>query len=269
MLHILFACVSFLSTILVSIFNVNSASKIWIIPVCFVGVYLVCFLLFVLFIAVVSLPIKKDKEHNKFNKFYHNFFAYAIEYICNLSRVKLKCTGLEKLPKDKKFMLVVNHRSRFDPMIIYYKLKKYPIAFISKPSNFKIPFGGKFMAKNGFISIDRKNDREALKSILRAINNIKNDEYCIGVCPEGTRNMYSINLLDFRDGCFKIATRADVPIVITTIDGTEKIKKRAPWRSTKVTFDVVDVINPKDYENTAEISKCVREKMEKSLNDKN
>ncbi|MBR2933902.1 MAG: hypothetical protein IKC33_06280, partial [Clostridia bacterium] len=48
--------------------------------------------------------------------------------------------------------------------------------------------------------------------------------------------------------CFKIPLRANVPIVVTTIEGTEKIHKNFPFKRTRVYLDVLKVIKPCEYE---------------------
>ena len=87
----------------------------------------------------------------------------------------------------------------------------------------------------------RENDREALTAILRGIKQIKDDEYCVGVYPEGTRNATEDTLLPFKSGCFKIATKTNCPIVVMSIKGSDKIKNRYPFKRTTVTLEVVDV----------------------------
>ena len=59
-------------------------------------------------------------------------------------------------------------------------------------------------------------------SFTKAAELMKNDVVSVGVYPEGTRNRDG-SLLPFHDGVFIIARKADVPIVVATIDGTEKI----------------------------------------------
>ena len=95
--------------------------------------------------------------------------------------------GLEKLPKEGRFLFVCNHRSLFDPLMVMGYLADWNIAFISKPSNMRIPLAGDLAYAAGFLAIDRENDRAALKTILTAADYMKRDLCSIGIYPEGTR----------------------------------------------------------------------------------
>ena len=81
-----------------------------------------------------------------------------------------------------------------------------------------------------------------MKTILDAVDLIKRDEVSIAVYPEGTRSKKN-KLLKFHAGVLKIAQKANVPIVVTTIRGGEDVKDRYPWRRTHVYFDVLDVFD--------------------------
>lgn len=116
------------------------------------------------------------------------------------------------------------------------------------------------------MSIDRENPRNAMKTIERATELLKKDEVSIAVYPEGTRSK-DCTLLPFHSGVFKVAQKANVPVVVTTIQGTEQVKNNYPWKSTTVRINVVKVIDA-DYvkaTKTSILSDEVRELMEKDL----
>ena len=68
------------------------------------------------------------------------------------------------------------------------------------------------------------------------------DWSCVFIFPEGTRNRTEEPLLEFKNGAFKIATKAECPVVIIAISGTEFVKKRIPRRS-DVYIKIVDVVS--------------------------
>ena len=265
MFNFIYILICFASTCAISINFIDAWQDIWIIPTTFAATYLLCALSFFLMLWFFSRFVNRNKEYNKYNGFYHHFMACCLQYMMLPFRIKIKCKGFDKLPNDKKFMLVCNHKSNFDPLLTYIKLRKYPLSFISKPSSFKIPLAGNLMIRNGFVPINRENDREALKSILRSIKHITSDEFCVAVYPEGTRNTTDQTLLPFKSGCFKIATKTTCPVAVMSIKGTEKIKNRYPFKSTKVTIELLDVLNPQDFEGTVELSDHAKELIEKSL----
>lgn len=114
------------------------------------------------------------------------------------------------------------------------------------------------------MAIDRENPRNAIKTINRAADLIASDTISVGVYPEGHRGT-GANLQEFKAGCFKTAVKANCPILVTTIWGTEKIHSNFPLRKTDVYFDVLGVIYP-GKEKTTALSEKVRTRMQENLN---
>ena len=158
-----------------------------------------------------------------------------------MSRVKVE--GKEKLPKDCRFVYVANHRSRFDPMVVMAALAKYRIAFISKASNFNIPFFGKVLRKLCFLEIDRTDPRKALETVNNAVDILKIGESSIGFYPEGTRSEDG-TLGPFHDFMFRIPKNAQVPVVVAVTYGTEQVAKRFPFPGgARITIKILGVID--------------------------
>ena len=88
----------------------------------------------------------------------------------------------------------------------------------------------------------------------------------MGIYPEGTRSKDG-KMLPFRAGAFKIAQKANVPLVIASISGTDKIKRRCPLRSTRVNLNILEVIPAEKVKalSTAELSEYAHGIMENSL----
>lgn len=166
-----------------------------------------------------------------------------------LLRIRVHVSGIEKIPKDTKVLFVSNHRSNFDPIITWYILKKWKIAFVSKPSNFKIPFFGRIIRKCCFMPIDRENPRNAIVTINKAAKLLKKQEVSIGIYPEGTRSKNG-QLLPFHNGVFKIAQKAEAAMVVLCVTGTEKISKQTPFRRTDVYLDVLEVFSAQGIKET-------------------
>ena len=177
----------------------------------------------------------------KQNQLCRHIISLGGEICCFYCGVRVHVIGREKLPTDGRFLLVANHRSLFDPLAIFHALRAYNIAFISKPSNMKLPVLGRIAAGDCFLPIDRENDREALKTILCAADYLKRDLCSICIYPEGTRSK-TRQMLPFHHGSFKIAQRAHVPLVIAAISGTDMVKKNILRRRTDVYIDVLACI---------------------------
>lgn len=204
------------------------------------GVLLGVFLLYVLFLGICALLVDPQKEYEENSGFYRFLLDSATAAAMKLLRIRVHVTGAEKLPKDTKLLFVGNHRSNFDPIVTWYAFRKWKIAFISKPSNFGIPFFGRIIRKCCFMPIDRANPRNAIITINKAARLLKKQEVSVGVYPEGTRSKTG-QLLPFHNGVFKIAQKAEVPIAMLCLTGTENIWKRTPLKYTDVYLDVLEI----------------------------
>ena len=206
------------------------------------GALFLVFIAYVLFLFFCSRVVSSKKEYEDHSRFYRALLNGATALAMKIMRIRIHISGMEKVPQDtKKVLFVSNHRSNFDPIITWYVFKMWQIAFVSKASNFKIPIFGRFIRKCCFMAIDRENPRNALKTIHKAARLLQKGEVSIGVYPEGTRSK-SCELLPFHNGVRKIAQRAEAPIVVLSISGTEQIHKNYPLHHTDVYLDVLEVI---------------------------
>ena len=232
-------------------------------------IFILCLLaLFVLWLLVgiiCALFVDKTKDCKK-SEWIYRFYAACIIYIVkHIMRIKLHISGEELLP-DRNFLLVGNHRSAFDPILEMGYLSKYNLGFVAKKELFDIPIIGRIMHKRFCLSLDRDNPRSELQTVLKAIETIKSGVASIGIYPEGTRNTTD-TLLPFKVGAFKIAQKAECPIVVAVIRNSEKVKDNAPFTRTDVYLDFVGVLDTGfiKQHKTAQISDVVREMIESKL----
>ena len=226
-----------------------------------IGTLLLC----VIFLIISSLFADRNKFYEKESKFFRFLLTYSTAIASVILRIRLKVKGKEKIPEGR-FLLVSNHRSKFDPILTWLAFGKYHIAFISKFENFKVPVFGRIIRKCCFMGIDRENPRKAVETINQASKLLINDEVSVGVYPEGKRN-YEEGLLPFHNMVFKIALKANVPIVVITVKGADKIHKNYPLHHSDVIIDVVEVIPAEKVKTmkTSEIGDYVAELMSKNL----
>lgn len=231
------------------------------------------FLLYVGFLFVCWLFVNPKKLYDKNSKFYRKVLNDNTAFWLWFLRVKVHVSGLEKLPKNtKKIVFVSNHRSNYDPVVTWLALKNWQPAFISKQSNFKIPFFGRFIRKCCFMPINRTSPKEAIKTVNHASKLLNLGEVSIGVYPEGTRNKTKDKtLLPFHNGVFKIAQRGDASLAIVCVRGTENIHKRVIFRKTDVYVDVLDLLDADKIKNSSTeiLGKYVQEKLTERLENKN
>lgn len=203
------------------------------------------FLLYVFFLGICALAVNPEKEYEKNSRFYRFVLDSATAAAMKLLRIRVHVSGIEKLPEDTMVLFVCNHRSNFDPIVTWYALKKWKIAFVSKPENFKVPLFGRIIRKCCFLAIDRENPRNAIVTINKAADLLRKQEVSIGIYPEGTRSGDK-QLLPFHDGVFKIAQKADASLAVLSITGTEEIAARTPFQPTDVYLDVLEVFPSED-----------------------
>ena len=221
---------------------------------------------YVLFLLIVTVFVP-NKEYDKVSRFYRCLLDFTLSLILKVFRVKVRVKNKQLIDDVKeRFLLVSNHRSNYDPLVTYYAFKDKGMAFVSKPENFKIPIAGKVLRKCCFLSIDRVNPRNAIRTLRKASDLVKNDVVSMGIYPEGTRSKEG-NLLEFHDGVFKIAQNANVPIVVITVENTENIVKRKFLGKIFAEIEVLEVIDKETVSSktTHELSAIVRESMLKNL----
>lgn len=221
--------------------------------------------LYILLLWISSLLVHTDREYPENSRYYRWLLNSATGIMIFVLRIRLKVSGVEKLPEGR-FLLVSNHRSNFDPILTWFVLRKRDIAFVSKRENFDVPIFGRFIRRCCFMAIDRENPRNAIRTIDQAAVLIREDKVSVGIYPEGTRSKDCV-LLPFHPGVFKIAQKANVPVVVMTVNGTEKIHRNVPFHRTVVNLDILKVIPAEKVssERTALISEDVRETMAQQL----
>ena len=230
------------------------------------GTFVAVNLLFVIFWYIVALtagssgPVENPRSICRWG------CAIIAEWLCAWGRVHTVVSGTDLLPQEGRFLWVCNHRSAFDPVVTADRLRACNIAFLSKPSNLALKGIGRLAWGAGFLAIDRENDREALKAILKAADFLKRGVCSIGLYPEGTRTKTG-KLLPFHAGSFKIAQRGSVPIVLAAIQGTEQVGRNFPLRRTHVQLDILEVIPVEKVKamNTQELSAYCRGRIAEHL----
>ena len=133
----------------------------------------------------------------------------------------------ELLDPKQRYILVANHYSYFDIPCIFAAIPQ-PIRFMAKVSLFKIPIFGWAIGRAGFIPIDRKNRRTAVKSFDLAAQRIRKGNTIV-VFPEEGRSRQR-EMRPFQRGGFLLALKSELPIVPVAIDGTFDVMRAGTLR---------------------------------------
>lgn len=225
-----------------------------------------------LFMITISYTIPR-KNYTKVSKFYKAILLANIKLALFVCGVRIKTSGKELIDAiDGRFLLVSNHLSNLDPIVTIDFLGKHDVGFISKRAVFKKFCIGRIIRKICCLPINRKSPRQSMETVNFATNLIINNACSMGVYPEGTRNRGDAKqLLPFHDGMFKIAKKANIPIVVVCVYGTQNGKENIRrFRRTNVSLDVLKVIPKETVQEltTHELSRDVRELMTNCLNSK-
>lgn len=181
------------------------------------------------------------------------------------TEMDLQVIGRENLPSEGPVLYVATHKSVFD-IVILLTLIDSPTLFIGKKEVADMPFVHKWFDALGCIYIDREDKKQALKSIMQGIQELRNGQSIV-LFPEGTRNM-SNEINHFKEAGFRLATKSQVPIVPIALSNTYKIfeeKKRI--QKTKVVVHIGQAIETKDLTKEeltslpANVEDCVKKLM--------
>ena len=238
----------------------------------FAGGWVVSLLLCFLAVWIPALKADPDREQDGDDPYIRTIVKLYAPAVFKLLGCKIETTGTEKLPKDGRFLLVCNHLYDLDPGIPLAVFPNAQLAFISKKENLQKPIVGPLMLKIQCQLIDRENDRAALKTILKCISILKEDKANIAVFPEGGIIKDGYLLHDFRPGVFKIAQKAEVPIVVCTLNGTQNIMKNVKkLRRTRIDFHLLEVIPAAELKGipTTQIAERVHSIMAEDLGREN
>src|SRR5258705_710075 len=143
--------------------------------------------------------------------------------------VKIRGEGMETIDRGKRYVLIANHHSYFDIPCIFAAIPQ-PIRFMAKKSLFSIPIFGWALARAGFIPIDRKNRRTAVKSFDLAVERIRKGNTIV-IFPEEGRSR-EVAMRPFQRGAFLLAIRSELPILPLAIDGTYEVLRVGAKRIT-------------------------------------
>ena len=145
---------------------------------------------------------------------------YLSPFLLAMSLIRIKVHGKERIKPDKTYVFVANHLSQID-IISGTAVLPQPIRFLAKAEIKKIPFFG-YMVKMLGIFVDRKSKESREKSVRYMVNELAQGN-SLFLYPEGTRNRTDQPLKEFKDGAFRVAIDAQVPIAVQTLVGTKEL----------------------------------------------
>lgn len=239
----------------------------WLAPVLLLGFFLAFLIIHAAVVALSIQLISFKSPQERFANYYRFLIRITLPMFYQLAKVKINNSGLEKAPEEGRFLLVCNHQHDFDPILMFSAFPYAELSFVGKKEIYTtLKFVAKVMHKLNCLPIDRENDREAAKTIVKAAKLLKEDKNSVVIFPEGYCSKDD-ELQPLRNGALKIAYKADVPIVVCVLDNTKSIVKNMFRRETVVEFHVLETIYPEEFKDlhTVELGDRIHREMDEAL----
>ena len=164
--------------------------------------------------------------------------------------ISVKVINKENIPTEWKYLLVSNHRSIIDPLIIELALKDSSIYgfWVSKKELYNSLFFGTFTRNANSILLDR--EAANMSSFFKDTKEVVASGNSIFIFPEGTRNKENTPLSSFKDGARLVALKNRLPILPAFIrTNANEVLKDAINNRTKgleIEIEIGEIIDYKD-----------------------
>lgn len=175
--------------------------------------------------------------------------AYSQKLLSAL-RIDVVVEGAEKLPREGCFLLISNHRSVIDPLIVEIALKETEIfgLWVSKKELYNSFFFGVFTRNAGSILLDR--EAKQMSGFFKEVKAGVDAGNSIFLFPEGTRNKERTDLSEFKEGARIIALKNRLPILPVYIRTNANDVLEAALQSSagrhQITVEIGDLIDYKE-----------------------
>jgi 1-acyl-sn-glycerol-3-phosphate acyltransferase len=190
-----------------------------------------------LVIFAVTYPFDRDR------RLLHLYScAWAQLYFWVNPAWRLRVEGREHLPWRGPAVIVANHQSLGDILVLYGLFR--PFKWVSKESVFKVPFIGWNMMLNGYVPLVRGNRESVVKMLARCSAWLQRGVPVL-LFPEGTRSPDG-EVKAFKDGAFELAIRNRCPVIAIALSGTARTLPKHGFILRERAFCRVRVLEPID-----------------------
>lgn len=137
-----------------------------------------------------------------------------------------RTTGTMITDPRRPYVVVANHQSFVDILLISHL--PWEMKWLSKEQFFKFPFVGWMMRMAGDIRLVR-GERHSTMLAIKAMQDRLDKKVSVMIFPEGTRSLDG-ELKEFKDGAFRLAIDAGVPILPLAVNGAYTALVKGDWR---------------------------------------
>ncbi|WP_185877990.1 lysophospholipid acyltransferase family protein [Blattabacterium cuenoti] len=165
--------------------------------------------------AGASIPFLFNEKYYHIAYWFHQMWARSNLLLMGFWYILDK--EKEILDNNKQYMIISNHTSIIDIMLIFSIMRNHPLVFVGKSELSKIPIFG-FVYRKSNILIERDNISSCV-NVFKQIQKKINCGKSICIFPEGgvLNKKHSIYLNPFKKGAFFVAILNKLPIVPFTI----------------------------------------------------
>jgi 1-acyl-sn-glycerol-3-phosphate acyltransferase len=139
---------------------------------------------------------------------------------------RFKWAGTPPVDPRRPFVVVSNHESFSDIMLISHL--PWEMKWLSKAEIMRLPFLGWCMKLAGDIPVWRGKVESARNAMATALE-VRQTRVSVMIFPEGTRSPTD-EMLPFKDGAFRLAIEAGVPVLPLVVTGTRDALAKHDWR---------------------------------------
>ncbi len=205
----------------------------------------------VLFTPVILVLWAVTSWFDRNRRILHQFSCFwGAQYIWVNPLWRLKIIDRNKFDDRKAYVVISNHQSLVDIIVIYSLFKHF--RWTSKAENFSLPFVGWVLALNRSIKIYRGRS-EAFKLFQDQAKEALAGGNSILVFPEGTRSKDG-RIGNFKDGAFRIAHQMKADIQALILDGTSRAIPKKGWSLRGKQRIVLKVLDPVPYTEIKNLS---------------
>jgi 1-acyl-sn-glycerol-3-phosphate acyltransferase len=186
----------------------------------FAGYALVVFLLSLLVVVPAFFIVFLTASPGRAPHRAHGISRACAAFLLAAFGIRFRPAHTGVLDPRQTYVFIANHRSVID-IPAYAVSCRHTFRFLAKAELTRIPLLG-YIIRRLYISVDRS-DRAARSRSMDAMMRSLAGGISVFICPEGTRNRTGRPLLDFRDGAFRLAIAAGVPVAVLTLHGTGRL----------------------------------------------
>jgi len=237
-------CLTGLYSYLLNLIPVSNWFLFLWIPVALILAVLTFAILLLLFISVCN-------KNNPKGNVRHFILKSATKLAQRFQHIHVEIEGLENVDKNEAYLIVANHKSQMDPVLMYNSMNM-KLTAIGKSTLFTNKFMINIAKTYGAISLNRDNDREAVRSLNEAMKRITDNHISVIVYTEGgIKSREYEDMRELKAGAYKIALKTHAPVLPVSIVGSSKIHGAPKFKKKNVK---IIVHKPITYEEYAEMN---------------